>query len=81
MAALWGGAAVVLADLTGTRICDASGLGMLVEIHREARAVGAELRVAASPPVRRIMGIARLDEVLAIYPTLCAARSAAPGQT
>jgi len=76
-AVLWAGTPVVIADLTGTTFCDATGAAMLAGAHREAAACDAELLIAASPAVRRILALTRLDEELAVYPTLAAARTAA----
>lgn len=52
---------VVVADISGTRFCDSSGIHALVQAHQQASAAGAELRVVPSAPVLR---------VLAIYPSL-----------
>lgn len=78
MAELWAGAVVVVADLTATVFCDGSGVGALAEAHREAAARGAELRVAASPQVRRVLALTGLDQVLSVYSTLSAALAAVP---
>jgi anti-anti-sigma factor len=77
---LWAGATVVIADLTGTRFCDARGAAMLARAHREAVTAGAELRIATSAHVRRVLALTRLDRELAIYPTLPAAQAGLPGQ-
>jgi anti-sigma B factor antagonist len=80
-AALWAGQAVVIADLTRTTFCDGTGARMLADVHHEAVVLGAGLRVAASPRVRRVLTLTGLDEVLAVYPTLSAALAGAlPGQ-
>ncbi len=78
MAALWAGASVVVADLTGTVFCDGAGARMLAEAHREATARAAELRIAASWRVRRVLVLVRLDDVLPVYPTLSAALAGGP---
>jgi anti-anti-sigma factor len=74
-AALDGSSDVVIADLTGTRFFGADGANLLVATHRQAVAAGRELRIAASPPVRRILTLTRLDQMLAVYPDLGAARA------
>ena len=44
-AAIASGAGIVVADMTGTRFCNSSGISMLVLAHRQAAANGAELRL------------------------------------
>jgi len=53
MAALGDGVAMVIAHLTATTFCDGAGARLLARAHGEATSAGADLRVAASPPVRR----------------------------
>jgi anti-anti-sigma factor len=43
--ALASGAAVVVADMTGTRFCDSTGLRVLVLAHKQAAAQNTELRL------------------------------------
>jgi anti-sigma B factor antagonist len=70
-AAIGGGAAIVVADMTGTRFCNSSGISMLVLAHRQAVASGAELRlVVLSAPVLRALKLVRMDFLLPIYPSL-----------
>lgn len=72
--ALHGGAATVIADMTGTTFCDSSGLGELAVAHQTAQDLGAELRVVVTTSqVRRVFALTRLDRVLAVYPSLDAA--------
>jgi anti-sigma B factor antagonist len=78
-AALRAGQVVVIADLTDTRFISATGAGMLAAAHRDAIAIGCQLRVAASVAVRRILALTQLDQVLAVYPSVSAARAGAPG--
>lgn len=45
LAAAVAGHAVIVVDMTGTRMCDSSGLRVLAEAHRRAMAAGGELRL------------------------------------
>jgi anti-sigma B factor antagonist len=68
------GAGIVIADMTGTRFCDSSGISMLVQAHRQAAANGAELRlVVLATAVLRALKLVRMDFLLPIYPSLDAA--------
>ena len=68
------GAGIVVADLTGTRFCNSSGISMLVLAHRQAAANHAELRlVVLSTVVLRALKLVRMDSLLPIYPSLDAA--------
>jgi anti-anti-sigma factor len=70
-AAFDGGAAVVVADMSGTRFCDTSGIHALVMAHKRATAKDVRFRVVVRPgEVRRVLEIVRLDTVLALYPRL-----------
>ena len=70
-AAFGPGIAVVIADMSGTRFCDTSGIHALVLAHQRAKADNTGFRVAAGPgEVRRILGILGLDTVLDLYPRL-----------
>jgi anti-sigma B factor antagonist len=77
--ALWSGASVVIADMTGTVFCDGTGANMLAAAHREAVAADIELRIAApSPRVRYILELTRIEGMVPIYPTLSAALTGTP---
>jgi anti-anti-sigma factor len=79
-AAIAGGAGIVVADMTGTRFCNSSGISMLVLAHRQAAANGAELRlVVLSAPVLRALKLVRMDFLLPIYPSLDAALTSEAG--
>lgn len=80
--ALATGAMIVIADMTGTRFCDSTGLRALVLAHKEAVAHHTELRlVITSANVLHVLAITKLDTVLRIYPSLDAAQAAAlPGE-
>ena len=68
------GAGIVIADMTGTRFCDSSGISMLVQAHRQAAANQAELRlVVLATAVLRALKLVRMDFLLPIYPSLDAA--------
>jgi two-component system, NarL family, response regulator DevR len=66
-----GGAAVVVADLTGTVSCDDSGADALVGAHHRAVANGTQLRlVVIADAVRRVLTRNGLDRLAAVYPDL-----------
>ena len=68
------GTGIVVADMTGTRFCNSSGISMLVLAHRQAAANHAELRlVVLSAAVLRALKLVRMDCLLPIYPSLAAA--------
>jgi anti-anti-sigma factor len=71
--ALDDGTAVLIADAGATTFCDCSGVTALLRAHHRAAAAGTQLRVAASPSVRRILELTGGDRVLDTYPTLAAA--------
>jgi anti-anti-sigma factor len=71
------GAAVLVADMTGTLSCDRSGAAALSRAHQRASAGGAQLRVAVSAPVvRRVLEASGLDRLVSIYPSAEAAIAA-----
>ena len=68
-----------IADMTATTFCDCAGARAIVGAHRCATDSGAELcLVVAEEPVRRVLGLLRIDHLLATYPSVAAAR-ARPG--
>ncbi len=70
-AAFGPGVSTVIADMSGTRFCDTSGIHALVMAHQRAKASNSELRVVVRPgEVRHVLEILHLDTVLAIYPRL-----------
>ena len=75
------GAAVLIADMTGTLSCDRSGADALLRAHQRASAGAAQLRVAVTAPVvRQMLEASGLDRLVAIYPSAEAAIAAgAPG--
>jgi anti-sigma B factor antagonist len=70
-AAFDAGAAIVVADMSGTRFCDTSGIHVLVRAHKRATASNTGFRVVVRPgEVRQVLEIVRLNTVLALYPRL-----------
>ena len=51
-------------DATDVTFVDASGLNLLLALHREAAGAGSTLSIRASAPVRRLVELTRLDDVL-----------------
>jgi anti-anti-sigma factor len=73
------GVTVVIADLSSTVFCDASGARQLLIAHKRAVASNRELLVViSSANVRRVLAILEFDRVLAIYPDLAAALATRP---
>jgi anti-sigma B factor antagonist len=78
-AALAPGVKAAIADMTGTRFCDSSGIGVLVRAHKRAVANHTQLRlVVASTVVLAAMRVVRMDCLLPIYPSLSQALAADP---
>jgi len=71
--ALGDGTAVVVADGSGTSFCGSCGVAALLGAHRQAARAGSQLRVAASPVMRRVLELTGADHVLDTYPTIAAA--------
>jgi anti-sigma B factor antagonist len=71
------GARIVVADLSATVFCDSAAIRTLLGAADDAAASGAELRLVVpdSGPVRRIIDLLGLGQVLPVYPTLPAALS------
>jgi anti-sigma B factor antagonist len=68
--------AVVVADMTATTFCDASGMTAIVTAYRRAVAVGADMRLAIGhPAARRVFELTGLDTIISIYPDLPTALS------
>ena len=62
---------IVIADMSGTRFCDTSGIHALVIAHQRAKASNTEFRVVVPPgEVHRALEKLHLDTMLAIYPRL-----------
>lgn len=81
-AACRSGVSLLIADMTETTFCDASGVRMLVLAHKRAADRGIELRAAVpSPRVRRVLVLLGLDSIVPIHPTVDAARGASQRPT
>jgi anti-anti-sigma factor len=67
-------------DMTGTRFCDAAGLGVLLRAHTRAQAEGGELRlvIPASALVLRMFAMSGTDQVIPNFPCLDQALPPAP---
>jgi anti-anti-sigma factor len=76
-----GGAAVLIADMTGTVSCDHDGADALVRAYQHVHVSDGQLRVAVTTPaVRRALEAVGLDRLVPIYPSAEAAIAAgAPG--
>ncbi|MFL6129039.1 MAG: STAS domain-containing protein [Mycobacteriales bacterium] len=62
-----GGGGPLLVDLSGVELLDATGLGVLVGVHRRARLQDRELVLCdARPRVARLLSMTRLDRVIAV---------------
>jgi anti-sigma B factor antagonist len=65
------GAGTVLVDLSSVTYIDSSGVASLVEALQAAKRNGGRFAlVAASDPTRRVLELARLDKVFAMYATV-----------
>ncbi len=75
-AALASGAAVVIADFTGTQFCDCACLNRLLRIHNQAGGRNAQLRlvIPRGAPVREMMTLLGLDQHLSVYTSIDAAQ-------
>jgi anti-sigma B factor antagonist len=66
-AALAGGEGRLFVDLSGVELLDATGLGVLVGVHRRARLQDRELVLCdAGPRVARLLSLTRLDRIIAV---------------
>ncbi len=73
------GAAVLVADMTGTVSCDHAAVDALARACQRAEASGTQLRlVVTAPVIRRVLSIEGLDRLVSIYPLLDAALAVAP---
>jgi anti-anti-sigma factor len=68
------GVRTVIADMTGTRFCDSSGISVLVLAYQKALSNSAELRlVVLSTAVLRALTLVRIDHLLPVHPSLAEA--------
>ncbi|WP_420116179.1 STAS domain-containing protein [Micromonospora sp.] len=73
-----GGTRVVVVDLTGVGFMDSSGLGALVVAYRELRERNGWLGLAGvRRPVRTVLSITGVDQVVAVFDTVRDAEAAA----
>ncbi|WP_030345934.1 STAS domain-containing protein [Streptomyces sp. NRRL S-1022] len=64
----------VLVDLSGVTFLDSTGLTCLITAYRTARTTGARLAlIAPSAPVRTMLELTGVDQVLDVYPAVDAA--------
>ena len=64
-------AARVLLDLSGVKLIDSSGIGILVTAHRRADGQGARFGLAgAGGTVARVFEMTRTNKLLSLYPTV-----------
>ena len=77
VAALASGAAVVIADFTGTRFCDCACLNCLLRVHNQAAGHNAQLRLVIPPgaPVRDVVKLLGLHQQLPVYASIDAAQA------
>ncbi len=74
------GAAVLIADMTGTVSCDHSAVEAVARACQRAAVSGTQVRlVVTAPVVRRVLSIEGLDRLVSIYPSLEAAVAAGAG--
>jgi anti-sigma B factor antagonist len=65
------GASGVIADMSGTRFCDASGARAITRAHRRAQSLGTWLRVIAiHPAVRKVFRLTGMEGIVGVYPEL-----------
>jgi anti-anti-sigma factor len=74
------GAAMLIADMTGTASCDHSGVEAIARACQRAAINGTRVRLAVTAPVvRRVLAIEGLDRLVPIYPSVEAALVARQG--
>lgn len=79
IAALACDTATVVADFTGTQFCDSASIRGLLAAGRLADAFHVTLRlVVPANAVTRVFGLAGVDHVLPVYPTVSEALFASP---
>ncbi|MFI5734917.1 STAS domain-containing protein [Kribbella sp. NPDC051587] len=59
----------IVVDLAAVSFCDSSGLGVLVRLHRSAKAAGGDLKLARpQPQLLAALSISMLDRMFEICP-------------
>ena len=82
LAVLNQGAAVLIADLSGTTFCDSAGVSALVRTFRRADASHSEMRLVVTvSSVLRVLSLTGVDRLLDIYPNVTVALASPPGST
>jgi anti-anti-sigma factor len=71
-------AMVLVADGSETTFFSCSGVAVLLLGHQRAASASAQLRVAASSAMRRLLQLTQADQVLDIYSSLAAALAGRP---
>jgi anti-sigma B factor antagonist len=65
--ALATGVGELVVDLSGVELLDATGLGVLVDVHRRAKLAGRRLVLLGVPPrIARLLAITRLNRILTV---------------
>jgi anti-sigma B factor antagonist len=65
------GHGTLVADMTGTRFCDSSGMHTLLAAHKRAQAEGGELLlVISAAPVLRVFALTGIDRMIPNFTTL-----------
>ena len=73
------GARQVVLDFTGVTFMDSSGLGVLVDSLKVLRDKGGRLGLAAvQAPVRNVLALSAVDQVVDLYDTVEAAEDGMP---
>ncbi|MGH3714602.1 MAG: STAS domain-containing protein [Micromonosporaceae bacterium] len=69
----------IVVDMTDLRFLDSTGLGVLVRVHKKAKAAGGVVAFAAVPRnVTKILEVTCLDRVFPVYDSVAAALAGPP---
>jgi anti-sigma B factor antagonist len=79
--ALCGGTSVLIADATATTFCGGAGVSALIRARHQAAVAGVQLRLAASPAVRRILELTGTSQLLGTHCSVHSALGEPPGAT
>lgn len=75
VAVLDSGVPGVIVDMTATHFCDSTGINAVVRAYNRARVLGSWVRIVAPHPhVRKVFAITGIDQLVAVYPSMTAAR-------
>lgn len=75
------GVARLIVNMTSTGFCDSAAVNGLVEVFKQARAGGTEMRLAVGgPAVRRVLSATGVDGLIDTYRTVSTSLMAAPAQ-